>query len=366
MLLLAGVLGMMAVGATAFFGFDFGSPEDEDDMPLSMQMGSGQPDLLGSAAPQQAPIQDTPPDDTPPDDTLPDDSPQDTDQDPVTDQAARDIPFTPGEIISGDATDNALSGTDASDQINGYAGNDRVSGGAGDDQLFGDTGQDTLLGETGNDTLHGDEGDDSLSGQDGDDDLYGHAGQDTLSGGAGADSLQGGEGNDSVMGDAGDDAVHGGLDDDTLDGGLGADTLFGSWGNDALTGVVDDPDTAQTDDIDAGDFLNGGGGDDVIVIGQDDTVTGGTGADSFTLGHWITQGHQAEILDFSLAEDALMVIYDDTVDPDPLVSLDPDEDDADLQHLVLNGVRIAAISGAAGLTLDAITLFPESALPPGR
>ena len=39
--------------------------------------------------------------------------------------------------------------------------------------------------------------------------------------------------------------------------------------------------------------------------------------------------------------------------------------DADLQHLLLNGVRIAAISGAAGLTLDAITLFPESALPPG-
>jgi Ca2+-binding RTX toxin-like protein len=346
MLLLAGILGMMAVGATAFFGFDFGTSDENADSPLPPEPESGQPDLLSSLHQQ----------DPSPDDTAP--------EAPAPDQSAPDTAFTPGEIISGDATDNSLAGTDASDQINGYAGDDLVAGGPGDDQLFGDLGQDTLLGEAGNDTLHGDEGDDSLSGQDGDDDLYGHAGQDTLSGGAGDDSLQGGEGNDSVMGDDGNDAVHGGLGDDTLDGGLGADTLFGSWGNDALTGVVDDPNTAQTDDIDAGDFLNGGGGDDVIVIGQDDTVTGGTGADSFTLGHWITQDHQAEILDFSLAEDALMVIYDDSTDPDPEVTLEPDDADAELQHLVLNGVRIAAISGAAGLTLDAIALIPESALPP--
>jgi len=346
MLLLASVLGMMAVGATAFFGFDFGPSDDEDDLPLPFQPASGQPDLMAGLDKL----------DVSPDDPAP--------NDPAPDQTAPDIPFTPGDIVSGDAADNSLTGTDASDQINGYAGDDLVAGGPGDDQLYGDLGQDTLLGEAGNDTLHGDEGDDSLSGQDGADDLYGHAGQDTLSGGAGDDTLQGGEGNDSLAGDAGDDALHGGLDDDTLDGGAGADTLFGGWGNDALTGVVDDPQTARTDDIDAGDFLNGGGGDDVIVIGQDDTVTGGTGADTFTLGHWIPQGHQAEILDFSLAEDALMVIYDDAADPDPVVTLEPDEAESDLQHLVLNGVRLAAISGAVGLTLDAIALIPESALSP--
>ena len=41
MFMIAGLLSLMAVGATAFFGFDFG-PEDDDDAAVSLEsMGTG-------------------------------------------------------------------------------------------------------------------------------------------------------------------------------------------------------------------------------------------------------------------------------------------------------------------------------------
>lgn len=87
-------------------------------------------------------------------------------------------------------------------------------------------------------------GDDSIIGGAGDDTLFGEDGNDTLEGGADADSLVGG---------AGDDSLTGGTGDDTLEGGEGADELAGGAGNDSL------------------------------LVGQDDTATGGDGDDVFTL-----------------------------------------------------------------------------------
>ena len=265
-----------------------------------------------------------------------------------------------GDILSGDDEFNAIAGTAGNDQINGYSGDDSIIGGEGDDQLFGALGHDDIRGEHGEDTLHGGGGDDDLYGDDGDDDLFGHDGADNLEGGTGDDSLVGSAGNDHLRGDDGDDALHGDLDDDTLDGGMGQDTLFGGWGDDVVIGVADDDTTEETDDIDGRDYLNGGGGDDLIIAGRDDIVTAGAGEDSIMLGDWLSQDHQAEVLDFSAAEDSLMVFFDDSDGTDPEVSLEADEENGSNQHIVLNGVRIAMIANAGGLSLGHITLLPQS------
>ena len=109
------------------------------------------------------------------------------------------------------------------------------------------------------------------------------------------------------------------------------------------------------------DYLNGGGGDDVILAGKGDVVTTGSGADSVLLGDWLTAAHQAEILDFSPADDMLMVFYDDTV-PEPEVTLEPDADHPEDLRLLLDGTEIARIADAAGLTLAHIALVPQSEL----
>ena len=107
--------------------------------------------------------------------------------------------------------------------------------------------------------------------------------------------------------------------------------------------------------------MNGGEGDDMILAGAGDIVTAGEGADTIALTDWLNKDHQAEVMDFSASDDSLMVIFDDGADPDPEVGIEADEDDADRQYITLNGVRIAAIIGADGLTLDHITLVPQSA-----
>jgi hypothetical protein len=81
-----------------------------------------------------------------------------------------------------------------------------------------------------------------------------------------------------------------------------------------------------------------------------------------SLGDWLTAGHQAEILDFSVAEDSLLVVYDDAVGEAPEIGLVSDPVTPEAQHLVVNGVQLATIANAAGLTLDHVTLLPQSGL----
>jgi len=88
-----------------------------------------------------------------------------------------------------------------------------------------------LVGTEGNDTLTGQATDDAISGNGGNDTLYGRAGNDVLDGGAGDDTLYGEAGNDTLVGGLGNDNMQGGVGDDTFDGGAGNDVMSGDYHN---------------------------------------------------------------------------------------------------------------------------------------
>lgn len=87
-----------------------------------------------------------------------------------------------------------------------------------------------------------------------------------------------------IQGGAGDDTLRGGDGDDTLSGGAGADSLMGGAGADQLHG------DEGNDTLDGGgapegrvDLLDGGAGDDVIHMTSTTIAVGGAGADTFTI-----------------------------------------------------------------------------------
>ena len=310
MLFLAGLMGMALVGASVFIGMDGGVDGAAEEEP--------QDDANATAA---------------------------------SDAEIIDL----GTLVAGGAEGDALNGGDGPDSITGGAGDDTVDGGAGDDHLRGALGDDLLRGGEDDDTLHGESGDDTLDGDAGDDHLYGHIGDDLMRGGAGDDTLEAGDGADVVSGDSGDDALHGYLGDDTLDGGEGQDTLFGGWGNDVLIGSGDGI-GAQ-----AQDFLNGGGGDDAIYAGAGDIVHSGGGADTIFVSEWAPQ-NTAEISDFNIAEDTLVVLYDDSApDTEYELSLATDALDDELTHVLLNGEIVLSVMDGGALALGDIQLVPQSA-----
>ncbi len=374
MLLLAGLMGVMAIGATAFFGMT-GDEDDQDILPQDMaetgaegadasgQTGDGTSimDVATSDDPDDA-VQDPPSDSEPPDsETVNADLSGSGDGDASTGEDTFETSEgSAGErIVAGTDQDDSIAGTGRVDLINGYEGDDTISGGDSGDELFGRDGEDHLSGDDGDDTLNGDRGDDTLLGGAGQDLLNGHGDDDAMYGGADADTLFGGEGEDSLDGGDGDDVLHGSLGDDNLTGGDGADTVFGGWGDDTISGIEQDESGADTDDR---DYLNGGGGDDVILAGADDIVTTGEGADRIILGDWLNEDHQAEILDFSNDEDALMIVYDDTGEDVPEVSFEVDDEDPGKQYIVFNGERIAVVNHALALSQSHVTLIGQSGL----
>lgn len=113
--------------------------------------------------------------------------------------------------------------------------------------MDGKGGHDTLIGGQKNDTLYGREGNDSLIG--GDHDSVSYNGSDLIVVGLGDPD--------------GNDVLYGGKGSDFLDGGKGSDKLYGDEDNDILVGY---------------------GGTIKTPSSEIDTLTGGTGADTFVLG----------------------------------------------------------------------------------
>ena len=195
--------------------------------------------------------------------------------------------FTPsfenGNVNSGGAGDDILTGTEFADFLDGLGGNDTLTALAGDDSLDGGTGNDTLYGGSGFDFLDGWFGDDVLYGGGNDDSLLGFDGNDALYGGAGSDFLNGEAGDDYLDGGGGIDFMAGGFGDDTLvfDAG-GRFGTHGDAGTDTLlvkgSGIT--VDMPAIPDFEMGGIeiidLTGTGNNALLLAGADTTIDGVT------------------------------------------------------------------------------------------
>lgn len=232
------------------------------------------------------------------------------------------------EIDGGEGSD-LINGRGGDDDIDGAAGNDAIWAGHGHDSVWGGDGNDSVLGEQGNDAIFGGAGKDSLAGCDGDDSLSGGADKDTLLGGAGNDWQDGGDGDDWLLGSDGNDSLIGGAGSDELDGGAGQDTLSG----------------VETEGPQETDFINGGTGDDRLVLGAGDIGTGGEGKDEFVLQEWLTEGQVVRIEDYDPGEDQLVIVYDASVHTEPVLTVEPDETGTS-QSIYIDGSKVAVVTGA--------------------
>ena len=235
-----------------------------------------------------------------------------------------------GVRISGNNSDNVLTGTALSEIITGAGGNDSISGLAGDDTLYGGAGNDSVYGGEGNDVLTGGAGADQLYGGASNDVFYGGAGADQIFGGAGIDTVSysgnklgvrvdlrgapaaggpqpedvitdvenavGGLGRDTITGNDVDNGINGAKGSDLLFGGGGNDTVLGGSGNDSMFGGT------------GLDTLVGGKGNDVINGGAGaDILTGGAGTDQFIFGTLSADGTNDKITDFQVGLDKFVI-----------------------------------------------------------
>jgi Ca2+-binding RTX toxin-like protein len=174
-------------------------------------------------------------------------------------------------VIEGAADDDALEGGDGNDRLVGNGGNDDLDGGSGVDNLQGGAGDDVLFGgnDTVIDTLVGGAGNDSyiVAGKDlvtelgsgGIDHVYTENAVYTLS--SYVENLTIASTGDGSATAASGRGV-GNLLDNTLTGAAGTQTLQGMAGNDTLDGGAD----ATLD------RLEGGTGNDVYYVRQNDVV----------------------------------------------------------------------------------------------
>ena len=218
----------------------------------------------------------------------------------------------PGDLIEGDGSSETLTGSNAGESIAGRAGNDEIDGRGGNDRLFGDDGNDSILGGSGFDLVSGGDGNDLLTGADGNDTVFGGEGNDAILEGRGADSISGGGGNDVLLTSRFD--VH--------------------------------PSGAIRADIDTeGDVVNAGAGDDLILFGRDDTVTGGDGADEFFAGRWLVTTEAATITDFEPGEDQIVYGFNPEDGPPPRFSVfNQENEDGGSDAIVLaDGVEVLRV-----------------------
>ncbi|SEV87941.1 Hemolysin-type calcium-binding repeat-containing protein [Aliiroseovarius sediminilitoris] len=247
-----------------------------------------------------------------------------------------------------------------------------VDGGAGNDTLTSGDDAAYLFGNDGDDVITSGEGVLAGFGGNGDDTLDAARSRDSfLDGGAGDDMLVGGDGDDQLFGGVhetpdeehtpvtDDDILIGGAGDDALFGGHGADTLTGGEGDDIINHLGHAMERGGAELHDFGwhidgdqDTLDGGSGDDTLIMDRSDIATGGDGEDVF----WVYsdadagQSH-AEVMDFVPGQDFLRV------------SLDPTQDARDLEYdvhpsatgedgiVTVNGEVVAILRGAPGATM---------------
>ncbi len=341
-----GLLGLMGILAAGLLGDAvLTQVDDDDDAPPEDDSTSDDADdlvnsvLLDTTGADTAAVRTGAGDGMPQSDDIPD----------APDDPLRLTGGAGADILNGAGANDTLAGHNGDDMIGGAGGADRIDGGAGDDAMDGGTGNDMMRGGVGHDSLTAGDGNDRLFGAGGHDHLAGQGGNDLLNGAGGNDTLLGGDGDDTERGGFGDDWLLGGAGNDDLMGIKGQDTLDGGAGNDTLWGQMPDHDDGMVD------FLNAGAGDDALHLGAGDYGTGGAGADSFLIGQ--AGGHPTMIMDYSASEDSLIVEFDPTAHPNPVVSVNPivGTDDGMIQ---LDGIDLARVQGGATLDPAMIMLRP--------
>lgn len=133
---------------------------------------------------------------------------------------------------------------------------------------------------------------DAPSSQDGER-IAGTEESDILVGTVGNDQIDAGAGNDAVKGGAGNDVLRGNLGADYLEDTSGADSLYGGYGNDDLVAL-------DLYGSGAPDLLDGGANDDALLGDNGDTMTGGDGADQFSV-YWQPGDAPVTLTDFGAA-----------------------------------------------------------------
>lgn len=251
-----------------------------------------------------------------------------------------------------------------SDVVTGTEGDDALS--AGDETAlawFLNGGNDTLDGSIGSDYAEGGAGDDTMNLRDGRDLAYGGDGDDRIDAGIGFDTVYGGAGDDTLTGNGGNDILYGDEDDDVLSGGTGTDLVFGGAGNDVLYGLSTGVSTQDGEtEIDGVDTLDGGEGDDRLVLGPGDVGVGGEGEDEFVIDHTRTDLTAiTQINDYTDGE-AFEINYRPELDPMgaevlPVISLMQNSDNTGTLVL-FNDMTIANVIGGQNLMVDQITLVP--------
>ncbi len=231
----------------------------------------------------------------------------------------------------------------------------------------------TAEGEDGNDTIMGTNTDDLIGGADGDDDITGRAGDDILFGEDGNDLIKGRSGEDLIFGGTGDDLILGGQDDDYLLGGADNDTLRGAEGDDILVGAntqIGDPGPEDLFTQDGRLFIGnsqytpptqpesnelyGEEGNDLLLLGEGDIGSGGSGNDAFEIGEWVSdETNVPEVTDFNPSEDLLVVRYEGgTSEPTITVA-----EQNGVHNVYSDGRLVAQVTSASAFTASDVQLY---------
>lgn len=246
-----------------------------------------------------------------------------------------------------------------------------IAGGDGDNTIVLGDDPAYAFGGDGNDTLIGGEGAAALSGGAGNDNIDlsanpdggwadGGDGNDTLTGGAGEDWLWGGEHDASDSGVDAGDTLSGGGGDDHLAGGYGADTLSGGDGNDVIDHLGREEQTLSEPHHEFGwhidndaDSLDGGAGNDTLIMDRADSATGGDGSDTFWVYFDSASGSgAADVGDFTVGEDFLRISLNPDLDNgDMALTVEPSQDGHD-GVVQVNGETVAILRGAPEATTD--------------
>ncbi len=258
---------------------------------------------------------------------------------------------TANEVIRGDDLINSDEDLEEVIDLNAGVGNDTVFGTIGDDNIVAGAGDDVVFGNEGADVVVAGEGADRVFAEEGTDLVLGQVGNDFLRGGSGDDGILAGAGEDTVFGDVGDDEIWGieAIDEEALAGNL-----------DSPQGFADAYFTRDYDlELGEADTLNGGVGNDAIILGSNDEATGGQGDDAFVVGFWVNPEEPGTVTDFDAASEVIVYEYDGTAysgtdqpDAEFIEGTNGAELTIDGNTIaVLNGVSAGELSIAANLAL---------------